>query len=99
MVMGGSSNDTCLMNPKQVVLDYYRVGNSNDFTAASFCLTQEYGLVWPQSSERLVGRENFLAVNTEYPAGRWQLSIGPLRKVLSLQIPASRMVSFKLGLS
>lgn len=50
--------------------------NSNDFTAASLCLTEDYELIWPQSSERLVGRENFIAVNSEYPSsGRWQFTI------------------------
>lgn len=63
------------MNPK-IVLNYWRVMNSNDFTAASLCLTEDHELAWPQSSERLLGRKNFVAVNTQYPAaGLWQFKV------------------------
>jgi ketosteroid isomerase-like protein len=53
--------------------------NSNDFAAASALLADTYELVWPQSSERIVGRENFTAVNTHYPAhGPWSFTINRL---------------------
>jgi len=55
--------------------------HSNDFQAASQLLAEDYELLWPQSSERIRGRANFVAVNENYPAqGRWRFT---LHKLLS----------------
>jgi len=52
---------------------------TNDFYAASQLLHDEYVLEWPQSGERIVGRDNFAAVNTNYPAeGQWHFTINQI---------------------
>ena len=49
---------------------------SNDFRAAGGFLHAEYVLEWPQSGERVRGRQNFVAINQNYPAhGRWEFTI------------------------
>lgn len=48
----------------------------NDFRGAGDVLADDYVLEWPQSGERIRGRENFVAVNERYPAaGRWRFTI------------------------
>jgi ketosteroid isomerase-like protein len=50
--------------------------NTNDFRAAAQCLHEDYVLDWPQSGELIRGRENFIAVNRNYPAaGRWRFDV------------------------
>ena len=52
---------------------------TNDFGAASALLAEDYELYWPQSSERILGRANFVAVNKHYPAnGLWQFTVDRL---------------------
>ena len=67
------------MDAKEIVRHFWHTMGSNDFTAASECLTEDYELLWPQSSERIVGRANFAALNTNYPAhGIWKFTINSL---------------------
>jgi len=50
--------------------------NANDFRAAGAWLHDDYLLDWPQSQERIRGRDNFVAVNEHYPAaGRWRFAV------------------------
>lgn len=61
---------------QRVVRDFWRAMASNDFHAASLCLTEDFRLQWPQSDEMIEGRENFAAVNSEYPAnGVWTFDL------------------------
>lgn len=57
------------MNPKDVVLRFWKTMGSNDFFAASELLHDDFILEWPQSGERIRGRENFARLNTAYPSG------------------------------
>lgn len=57
------------MNPKDVVLRFWKTMGSNDFFAASELLHDDFILEWPQSGERIRGRENFAQLNTAYPSG------------------------------
>ncbi|MZI94175.1 nuclear transport factor 2 family protein [Vibrio sp. CAIM 722] len=64
------------MTPKDVVIAYWKAMNSNDFTQASEWLAPEFQGHWVQSSELIEGRDNFVAINSQYPAnGRWQFVI------------------------
>jgi limonene-1,2-epoxide hydrolase len=64
------------MSAVEVVKEFYKRMNTNDFHSASQMLSDSYILEWPQSKERIRGRDNFVAVNEEYPAnGRWQFTI------------------------
>ncbi len=61
---------------RDVVVGYWQAMQSNDFRAAAQWLHDAYVLDWPQSGERIRGRDNFAAINEQYPAaGRWQFTI------------------------
>lgn len=61
---------------RDVVLRFYERMGNNDFRAAAESLHEDYLLEWPQSGERIRGRENFIAVNEHYPAaGRWSFRV------------------------
>jgi len=67
------------MNNKQILKNFWATMETNDFYAASQLLHDEYVLEWPQSGERIVGRDNFAAVNTNYPAeGKWHFTINQI---------------------
>ncbi len=52
---------------------------SNDFRSVGTVLSDDFVLEWPQSNERIRGRDNFAAMNEEYPAhGRWQFTINKM---------------------
>jgi len=60
----------------ELVQEFYRRMNSNDFQTAAELLSEDYILEWPQSKERIRGQANFVAVNVEYPAyGPWRFTI------------------------
>ena len=64
------------MNNKQILENFWRTMETNDFHAACQLLHDDYTLEWPQSGERIVGKDNFAAVNTNYPAeGTWHFRI------------------------
>jgi ketosteroid isomerase-like protein len=63
-------------NAIEIVKEYWERMQSNDFASAAELFADEYLLDWPQSNERIRGRENFTAVNNEYPAqGRWEFTL------------------------
>jgi ketosteroid isomerase-like protein len=63
-------------NNKQVVEKFWAAMQTNDYSSAGEFLHDDYVLEWPQSGERIRGRENFVAINTNYPAhGRWEFRI------------------------
>lgn len=64
------------MEAKEVVLAYWQAMKSNDFAKASEWLSLDFEGFWPQSGELIVGRENFIAINIDYPAnGVWTFDI------------------------
>jgi ketosteroid isomerase-like protein len=67
------------MNNKQILENFWSTMETNDFYAASQLLHDDYTLEWTQSGERIVGRENFAAINTNYPAeGKWHFEINQI---------------------
>lgn len=64
------------MDAKSVVLAYWQAMRSNDFSQAAEWLSDDFECHWQQSNERIVGRENFIAINTAYPStGLWQFTL------------------------
>ena len=64
------------MNNKQIVEKFWETMATNDYYAVAKLLHEDYLLEWPQSGERILGRENFAAINTYYPSeGKWEFSI------------------------
>lgn len=67
------------MNNKQILENFWVTMETNDFHAASQLLHDEFILEWPQSGERILGRDNFAAINTNYPAeGKWKFRINQI---------------------
>jgi ketosteroid isomerase-like protein len=61
---------------QQVVREFWRLMASNDFTSVGAVLADDFVLEWPQSGERIRGRDNFVAMNAEYPShGPWRFAI------------------------
>jgi ketosteroid isomerase-like protein len=64
------------MATREVVKKFWSLMESNDFASVGEVLSDDFVLEWPQSGERIRGRENFGRMNQEYPAhGVWQFTI------------------------
>lgn len=67
------------MNNREILETFWATMATNDFYAVAKLLHDDYILEWPQSAERIHGRDNFAAVNTAYPTeGRWTFQINHL---------------------
>lgn len=78
-----------------VVREYWRRMQSNDFAYAAQILSEDFRLEWPQSNERLCGRENFTRMNREYPAhGRWEFTV---HRIVGDELAAASDVSITDG--
>jgi len=64
------------MNPRQLVDEFWRRMNANDWTRAAELFSEGCVVVWPQSGERIVTRSDFAALNAAYPSkGRWRFDV------------------------
>jgi len=66
------------MNTRAVELTekFWELMATNDFRSVGSILSDDYVLEWPQSGERIRGRDNYAAMNEQYPAhGRWHFSV------------------------
>jgi limonene-1,2-epoxide hydrolase len=65
-----------MSNAVELIERFWQLMRSNDFRSVGAVLADEFVLDWPQSNERIRGRDNFAAMNEEYPAhGRWEFTI------------------------
>ncbi|MFN8413518.1 MAG: nuclear transport factor 2 family protein [Anaerolineales bacterium] len=65
-----------MMNHKKILETFWKTMETNDFYAASQLLHDDYLLEWPQSGERIRGRDHFAAMNSFYPTeGTWHFTI------------------------
>ncbi len=61
---------------KQIVEGFWAAMQTNNFKDTGKFLHDDYLLEWPQSGEQIRGRDNFVAINTQYPAhGRWDFTV------------------------
>lgn len=61
---------------RQAVERFWQTMNTNDWHAVGRLLHDGFVLEWPQSGERIRGRDNFVAVNAHYPAqGPWRFDV------------------------
>jgi ketosteroid isomerase-like protein len=59
-----------------LVEEFWRLMKTNDFRSVGSVLSDDFVLEWPQSNERIRGRDNYATMNKEYPAhGRWQFTV------------------------
>jgi ketosteroid isomerase-like protein len=65
-----------VMKAVELVNKFWELMNTNDFNSVGTILSDDFVLDWPQSGERIRGRDNFVRMNSEYPAhGRWSFTI------------------------
>jgi ketosteroid isomerase-like protein len=70
---------TLSTNGTDLVRKFWELMATNDFQLVRSILSDDFVLDWPQSSERIRGRDNYAAMNEQYPAhGRWTFSINRL---------------------
>src|SRR5262245_9340636 len=63
-------------NALAVAEQYWQLMMTNDFRSVGVVLSDDFVIEWPQSNERIRGRDNYAALNEEYPAhGPWQFKI------------------------
>jgi ketosteroid isomerase-like protein len=61
---------------RRLVERYWQVMNGNDFRAVGELLHDEFVLDYPQSGERIRGRENNALINERYPSpGPWNFTV------------------------
>lgn len=61
---------------RQLLECFWAAMGTNDFRAVGDLLHDDFVLEYPQSGELIRGRENFAAINAEYPAhGRWHFAV------------------------
>jgi ketosteroid isomerase-like protein len=67
------------MNSKAILEKFWETMKTNDFYAVAELLHDDYMLEWPQSGERIRGRDHFAVINTYYPAeGKWQFTVNQI---------------------
>jgi predicted SnoaL-like aldol condensation-catalyzing enzyme len=59
---------------RQLVVELWQRLGRFDFAGAGELLHDAYVCEWPQSQERIRGRANFVALNSNYP-GRWAAEV------------------------
>ncbi|AXK31777.1 nuclear transport factor 2 family protein [Streptomyces armeniacus] len=62
------------MEPLKVVEALWQRIEARDWAGAGELLAEDAVVEWPVTAERIVGRANFLAVNSEYPEG-WEIRV------------------------
>ena len=75
----GRTEGTLTKNALQIVQKFWELMGTNDFRSVGSLLADHFVLEYPQSGERIRGRENYAAMNEEYPAhGRWTFTVNKL---------------------
>jgi len=60
----------------ELVREFWKLMMTNDFRSVGSALSDDFVLDYPQSNERIRGRDNFARMNEEYPAhGRWRFIV------------------------
>ncbi|HLG63782.1 MAG TPA: nuclear transport factor 2 family protein [Ktedonosporobacter sp.] len=58
----------------QIIRNLWKAFDDQNFDAAGELLHRNYVGYWPQTGERIRGRENFVIINKHYPE-QWQVTI------------------------
>jgi ketosteroid isomerase-like protein len=62
------------MEPTRVVRELWDRMHARDWAGVRELLVDDLVVEWPVSAERIVGRENYVRVNAEYPEG-WAINV------------------------
>ena len=65
------------MPGRALVSRFWTAMRENDWQPAADCLAPQCVIDWPCSGERIVGRDNFIAMQARYPTrtGRWTFDV------------------------
>ncbi len=66
-----------VVSSRAIVESFWDAMQENDWHPAAGHFTQDCEIDWPCSGERIVGRENFAAIQSRYPTntGRWSFDV------------------------
>jgi ketosteroid isomerase-like protein len=62
------------MQPAEVIHGLWDRIEARDWTGAAELVAEDAVIDWPVSSERIVGRANYIGLNREYPEG-WSIRV------------------------
>lgn len=62
------------MEPKDIVQELWDRMQARDWSGLGELLADDLVVEWPVSAERIVGRENYVTINAEYPEG-WAINV------------------------
>ena len=65
------------MSSQDVISSFWSAMQANDWARGASHLAPECAVDWPCSGERIVGRDNFAAIQARYPTntGRWSFDV------------------------
>jgi limonene-1,2-epoxide hydrolase len=65
------------MSSQAIVSAFWAAMQANDWPGAANCLAPGCVIDWPCSGERIVGRDDFAAIQASYPTntGRWRFDV------------------------
>lgn len=62
------------MEPAETVRRLWERMQARDWTGVGELLAEDAVVEWPASGERIVGRDNYVRINAEYPEG-WSITV------------------------
>lgn len=62
------------MEPSKTIQALWDRTQARDWTSVAALLATDVVVEWPVSAERIVGRENYVRINAEYPEG-WSIRV------------------------
>ncbi len=62
------------MEPREVVAELWRRMEARDWDGVGELVATDFVLDWPESRERIRGRDNFVGLNRNYPEG-WSIEV------------------------
>ena len=62
------------MEPARVIEELWSRTQARDWAGVGELVAEDAVVEWPPSAERIIGRENYVAVNRQYPEG-WEIRV------------------------
>lgn len=87
------------MEPGQVIEELWRRIQVQDWTGVGELVAADAVIEWPATAERITGRDNYVAVNREYPAG-WSINVLQIiavgdQVVSEVEVPHASLGTFR----
>ncbi|MFG3252752.1 nuclear transport factor 2 family protein [Streptomyces sp. NPDC048172] len=89
------------MEPTGVIDELWKRMEARDWAGVGELLTEDAVVEWPVTGERIVGRANYVAVNSEYPEG-WSIRVlrvvgaaGSDQVVSEVEVPHAELGVFR----